>query len=76
MAAARAWSLVQAGDAPLVLGGDLNTPTPKLDGFVRAAAGRIDFVYARGLELAGRGEVLDAGALSDHRPIRATVTRP
>ena len=48
----------------------------ELDGFVRAAAGRIDFVYARGLELAGRGEVLDAGALSDHRPIRATVMRP
>jgi endonuclease/exonuclease/phosphatase family metal-dependent hydrolase len=74
VAAARAWALIAAREEPLVFGGDFNTPRPPVEGFAKAAAGRIDFVFARGVSVSGRGEVLDAGGLSDHRPIRATLS--
>jgi len=73
VAEARAAALDWAGDAPLVLGGDLNTPAPVVPGFSRAAWHRIDGVWTRGWE-SEEAEVLDAGALSDHAPVRATLT--
>lgn len=74
---ARRVALRWAGDRPLVLGGDLNHRDLRLDGLAHAA-GRgltkgIDYVWARGLTPVGEPEVLDAGALSDHRPIAAVL---
>jgi endonuclease/exonuclease/phosphatase family metal-dependent hydrolase len=70
--AARSW----AGDAPLVVGGDFNLRHPELPGLERVASARIDHVYARGWTAATSGEVLDAGPLSDHRPLLVALTRP
>jgi endonuclease/exonuclease/phosphatase family metal-dependent hydrolase len=61
-----------AADAPIVLGGDLNIPDPHVPGFERAVAHGVDHVLVRGLRPV-RGRVLDAGALSDHRPLLAEV---
>jgi endonuclease/exonuclease/phosphatase family metal-dependent hydrolase len=72
LAATMAW----ARDAPLVLGGDFNTPRPVLAGLTRVAWHRIDGVWARGLERAASGEVPDRGRLSDHAPVIATLSDP
>ena len=66
-AAARRWS---AG-APLVLGGDLNTTAPDLPDLVHVAGHHVDHVLTDGG--GGTSELLDAGPLSDHRPLRADV---
>jgi endonuclease/exonuclease/phosphatase family metal-dependent hydrolase len=63
------------GAAPLVLGGDFNIRALTLDGFERAAGHEVDYVFARGLEPLGAGEVLDRGRLSDHAPVRVALTR-
>ena len=56
--------------APLVLGGDFNLPKPGEQAGLRHVAGHwVDHVYVRGLEPAGRAEVLDRGTLSDHKPV-------
>jgi len=56
--------------APLVLGGDFNLPRPGEQAGLRHVAGHwVDHVYVRGLEPAGRAEVLDRGMLSDHEPV-------
>lgn len=75
VAEARAAALDWAAGAPLVLGGDLNWRTPVLPAFARAAFRGIDGIWARGgLEPVGGGEVLHAGPLSDHPPVRATLS--
>ncbi len=74
VAAARAAALAWADGTPVVLGGDLNVRDPDVPGFFRAAAHDVDFVWARGLGVAGPQDVLDAGALSDHRPVVATLS--
>jgi endonuclease/exonuclease/phosphatase family metal-dependent hydrolase len=75
-AAARAW----AGEAPLVVGGDLNLREPDAvaHGLVVAAGYSVDHVLVRGFERVGEpefpdrhsGELGDTGAeLSDHRAL-------
>jgi endonuclease/exonuclease/phosphatase family metal-dependent hydrolase len=69
-AAAAAW----ADAAPLVLGGDFNLRRVELPGFEPAAAHRVDHVLVRGgWRAAAPGRTLDAGPLSDHRPVLATL---
>lgn len=72
LAAAGAQTLAWAGDAPAVLGGDANVPAPMIDGFAPAGGHGVDHVLVRGLT-SGRTQVLDAGTLSDHRPVLVEV---
>jgi endonuclease/exonuclease/phosphatase family metal-dependent hydrolase len=65
----RAWS---AG-APLVFGGDLNLGRPAFPGLLHVAGHQVDHLFTLRTELASKGELLDAGALSDHRPLAARV---
>jgi endonuclease/exonuclease/phosphatase family metal-dependent hydrolase len=75
VARARTAALHWAGDAPLVLGGDLNVERPDVPEFEHVGGSRVDHVYARaGLHGSGAAELLDAGALSDHEPVRVTLT--
>lgn len=67
--AAREHALTWSAGAPLIVGGDFNTTCPRLDGLKPAASHHVDHVLLRALEAAGPGEVLDAGSLSDHRPV-------
>jgi endonuclease/exonuclease/phosphatase family metal-dependent hydrolase len=73
VAKARACALHWAGEAPLVLGGDLNVRDPYVSGFVHAGGHGVDHVFVRGLEPAGRCELLERGSLSDHAPVLATL---
>jgi endonuclease/exonuclease/phosphatase (EEP) superfamily protein YafD len=66
---ARDAALRWAAGAPVVLGGDFNLTRPDVPGFTRAASHRVDHVFARGHVPAAPGETLDAGSLSDHRPL-------
>ena len=67
--AARVW----AGDAPIVFGGDLNWRDPRLDGFVHAGGRDVDHLFVRHLTAMGP-ERLERGALSDHVPLRFTLS--
>jgi endonuclease/exonuclease/phosphatase (EEP) superfamily protein YafD len=69
IATARAW----AGDAPLVFGGDLNATRPAFPGLLHVARHHVDHLFAAGYEPQGRWELLDAGSLSDHRPLRVAL---
>jgi len=73
LARAREAALRWAGEAPLVLGGDLNVRDPRVAGFVEAGGHDVDFVFARGFALDATGTELDRGALSDHAPVLATL---
>jgi endonuclease/exonuclease/phosphatase family metal-dependent hydrolase len=68
-AAAVSW----AGDAPVVLGGDLNTVRPTTPGFSRVAGNSVDHVLVRPARTAMLGRTLDRGQLSDHAPVLAEV---
>jgi endonuclease/exonuclease/phosphatase family metal-dependent hydrolase len=57
----------------LVLGGDFNLKQVALPGLAVVATHNIDHVVARGWR-GGRVEVLDAGDLSDHRPVLADLS--
>lgn len=74
IALARVTATDWAGDAPLVLGGDFNVEEPPLPGFAHAGASHVDHVFVRGLTPAGDCEVLDRWSLSDHAPLRVTLT--
>ena len=65
---ARELALGWAGDAPLILAGDLNSTRPRLDGLDVVAGHHVDHVLTRGF-VASRSELPDAGVLSDHRPL-------
>lgn len=73
VAHAREAALRWAGDAPLVLGGDLNVRAPRVPGFAHAGGRHVDHVFARGFEPVGTVDVLGRGALSDHDPLRVTL---
>ena len=73
LALARTTALRWAGDAPLVLGGDLNVRDPQVAGFVHAGGHDVDHLFARGLTVAAAAEALERGALSDHAPVRVTL---
>ena len=65
-----------ASDAPFVFGGDCNVVRIALPGLVHAGGSHVDHVFARGLALAPRAhaKILDGGTLSDHAPLRVTLT--
>jgi endonuclease/exonuclease/phosphatase family metal-dependent hydrolase len=75
VARARAIALAWAQGAPLVLGGDFNTRRPRLEGLEVAGSHWVDHVASRGWAPGGH-EVLDAGVLSDHRPLAVELIRP
>ena len=72
IAAARTAALEWAGGQPVILGGDFNVVRADVPGFVHAGGRHVDHVFVKGLEPGGL-EVLDAGRLSDHRPLRVSV---
>ena len=78
---AAATTLVWAGGAPSVLGGDCNLRgTPSADGFEHLAGNWVDHVFGRGVRAAGPGRgldrpTLDGAFLSDHRPLTVAVER-
>jgi endonuclease/exonuclease/phosphatase family metal-dependent hydrolase len=76
-------ALCWAGDAPLVLGGDLNlrSPVAPADDIVHVASRDVDHLFARGLEPEGEAQrldrrvTLDSGPveLSDHLPLAVSL---
>lgn len=58
-----------AGEAPLVLGGDLNQRAPRIPGLEHVAGHRVDHVFVRGLEATGPAQRPERGNLSDHEPL-------
>jgi endonuclease/exonuclease/phosphatase family metal-dependent hydrolase len=76
IAAAARHAAAWADGAPIVLGGDLNVRDPAVPGFEHAAASGLDHVLARGwTPVAGSVRSLDAGRLSDHRPVFVELSR-
>lgn len=65
LARARRW----ARGAPLIFGGDLNQTRPQFPGLAHVAAHHVDHLFTEGLSATGPSELLEAGALSDHRPL-------
>jgi endonuclease/exonuclease/phosphatase family metal-dependent hydrolase len=64
-----------ADGEPAILGGDFNVRGPALPGFTLAGGHGVDQVFvAGGLVGSGSTEVLDRGRLSDHAPVRVSVT--
>ena len=70
---AAATALEWASGAPLVFGGDLNSTRPAMPGLTHVVGHHVDHVFTNGRPAAGEAEVLDAGRLSDHRPLRVAV---
>jgi endonuclease/exonuclease/phosphatase family metal-dependent hydrolase len=68
-ATAREW----AAGAPLVFGGDLNSLRPAFPGLRHVAGHHVDHVFTEGRPAASEPEVLDAGTLSDHKPLRVRL---
>jgi len=68
-AAAREWA---AGE-PLVLGGDFNSRRPVFPDLRHVAGNWVDHVFTEGREATSAPEVLDAGPLSDHKPLRVAI---
>lgn len=70
---AAATALAWAGGEPLVFGGDLNSTRPAMEGLRHVAGHHVDHVFTNGPPAAGGVELLGAGALSDHRPLRVAI---
>ena len=70
---AAATALEWAGGAPLVFGGDLNSTQPAMPGLRHIAGHHVDHFFTEGRPAASEPEVLDAGPLSDHKPLRVAV---
>jgi endonuclease/exonuclease/phosphatase family metal-dependent hydrolase len=70
VALAAASAIEWAGGAPLVFGGDLNTPTPNVPRLLHVAGHHVDHLYTDGRPALDEPELLDAGSLSDHKPLR------
>jgi endonuclease/exonuclease/phosphatase family metal-dependent hydrolase len=63
-----------AGPEPVLLGGDANVADPDVPGFTDAGGHRIDRFFLRGgWTVATPPRTLDAGPLSDHRPVAIEV---
>jgi endonuclease/exonuclease/phosphatase family metal-dependent hydrolase len=54
---------------PLVFGGDINQPSPRVPGLAHVAGHHVDHIFVRGFEAAGPAERLEHGELSDHIPL-------
>jgi endonuclease/exonuclease/phosphatase family metal-dependent hydrolase len=74
-AAAAAHAFAWAGDAPVVLGGDFNTPTPHPPGLTDLGGHKVDRILARGWTAASAAKTEDHGHLSDHAPIVIDLRR-
>ena len=72
---ARRAALAWAGSGRVIIGGDFNLKRPRLDGFEHAGGHWVDHVFARGWTPGG-AEILDAGPLSDHRPLVVALRPP
>jgi endonuclease/exonuclease/phosphatase family metal-dependent hydrolase len=70
---AAATALEWAAGGPLVFGGDLNSLRPKFPGLRHVAHHHVDHVFTEGRPAASEPELLDGGALSDHRPLRVEI---
>jgi endonuclease/exonuclease/phosphatase family metal-dependent hydrolase len=70
---AAATALEWAAGAPLVFGGDLNSTRPAMPGLRHAGGHHVDHVFTEGRPAAGPVELLDAGPLSDHKPLRVAI---
>jgi endonuclease/exonuclease/phosphatase family metal-dependent hydrolase len=70
---AAATALEWAAGRPLVFGGDLNSTRPAMPGLRHVAGHHVDHVFTDGRPAVGEPEVLDAGSLSDHKPLRVEV---
>jgi endonuclease/exonuclease/phosphatase family metal-dependent hydrolase len=75
-ARAAATMLEWANGAPAVLGGDFNLREIELAGLRHVAGHDVDHVFAVGLEPLGGARVLDAGPLSDHKPVAVGLAPP
>jgi endonuclease/exonuclease/phosphatase family metal-dependent hydrolase len=62
-----------AQGGPAVLGGDFNAPVPEVEGFELVPGHNVDHLLLRGLAAHGPVAVLDAGPLSDHKPLAFDV---
>ncbi|HZB76340.1 MAG TPA: endonuclease/exonuclease/phosphatase family protein [Solirubrobacteraceae bacterium] len=70
---AHATALAWAGDAPLILGGDLNQTRPRHPGLAHVAGHHVDHIFVRGWEAAGAAERLVTAPLSDHEALRVRL---
>lgn len=70
---AAATALEWAAGGPLVFGGDLNSTQPAMPGLRHIAGHHVDHFFTEGRPAASEPEVLDAGPLSDHAPLRVAV---
>jgi endonuclease/exonuclease/phosphatase family metal-dependent hydrolase len=68
-----ATALEWAAGAPLVFGGDLNSTRPAMPGLEHVAGHHVDHVFVAGRTRSSPQEILDAGPLSDHEPLRVGV---
>ena len=70
---AGATALEWAAGGPLVFGGDLNSTQPAIPGLRHVAGHHVDHILSEGRPAAAEPELLDAGPLSDHRPLRVRI---
>ena len=70
---AAATALEWAAGAPLVFGGDLNSTQPAMPGLVHVAGHHVDHFFTEGRPATSEPELLGAGPLSDHKPLRVAV---
>jgi endonuclease/exonuclease/phosphatase family metal-dependent hydrolase len=73
IARAAAATLSWAGDAPALLGGDLNVRGPGAPGFQYVGGHGVDHIVGHGFTVAAAPEQPDRGRLSDHAPVIVCV---
>jgi len=64
------------GGEAAILGGDFNLRPLELEGLRHVAGHDVDHIFAAGLERMGDARILDAGPLSDHRPVSVDLVAP
>ena len=74
-AAAARHVLDWAGGAPVILGGDFNTRTPRAPGLTDLGGHNVDRVLGRDWVVAEPARTLERGRLSDHAPIVVDLHR-
>jgi endonuclease/exonuclease/phosphatase family metal-dependent hydrolase len=67
-------TMAWAGDAPTVLGGDLNLRAPVVPGFSAVAGRDVDHLFVRGAVACGPARLLERDGLSDHAPLAVELT--
>ena len=69
-------ALAWAGDAPLILGGDLNQTRPRHPGMTHVAGHHVYHLFARGWEAEAPAERIATAPLSDHEALRVRLRGP